>query len=83
MLAGLAFCEMLSQCPRSAFQGVTREGQQQFATQTLRVHLLGIEVFNKLKTTPTPNKNDSYGIKGGVRMPNFWGPYAVFSVEIP
>ena len=39
MLAGLAFCEMLSQYPRSAFQGlcgVTRGGQQQFATQTLR-----------------------------------------------
>ena len=38
---------------------------------------------NKLKTTPTPNKNGSYGIKGVVRMPYFWGPYAVFSVEIP
>ena len=25
--------------------------------------------FNKLKTTPTPNKNGSYGIKGGIRMP--------------
>ena len=25
--------------------------------------------FNKFKTTPTPNKNGSYGIKGGVRMP--------------
>ena len=24
----------------------------------------------KLKTTPTPNKNGSYGIKGGVRMPS-------------
>ena len=45
--AGLAFCEMLSQYPRSDFQcvsaGVTREGQRQFATQILRVHLLGIE----------------------------------------
>ena len=28
--------------------------------------------FNKLKTTPTPNKNGSYGIKGGVCMPYFW-----------
>ena len=46
MLAWLAFCEMLSQYPQSAFRrfrGVTRGGQQQFATQTLRVHLLGIE----------------------------------------
>ena len=40
--------------------------------------VLGVGVFallprsaslNKLKTTPTPNKNGSYGIKGGVRMP--------------
>ena len=47
MLAGLAFCEMLSQYPRSAFQGlragITRGGQQQLATQTLRVHLLGLD----------------------------------------
>ena len=48
MLAGLAFCEMLSQYPRSAFRGsagVTRlrGGQQQLATQMLRVHLLGID----------------------------------------
>ena len=46
MPAGLAFDEMLSQYPRSAFQGFCRDhqrGQQQFATQTLRVHLLGIE----------------------------------------
>ena len=38
---------MLSQYPRSAFQGFCgghREGQQQFATQTLRVHLLGIDL---------------------------------------
>ena len=33
---------------------------------------------NKLKITPTPNKNGSYGIKGGVRMPYFRGPYATF-----
>ena len=48
VLAGLAFCEMPKQYPRSDFQGllgVTRGGQQQFATQTLRVHLLGIEKF--------------------------------------
>ena len=46
VLAGLAFLnfEMRSQYPQSAFQGsvgVTRDGQQQFATQTLRVHLRG------------------------------------------
>ena len=38
---------MSRQYPRSAFQGlcgVTRGGQRQFATQTLRVHLLGIDV---------------------------------------
>ena len=46
VLAGLAFCEMRSQYPWSAFRGcarVTRGGQQQFATQTLRVHLLGVD----------------------------------------
>ena len=46
MLAGWAFCEMLPQYPQSASQGVSgvaSGGQQQFATQTLRVHLLGIE----------------------------------------
>ena len=37
----------------------------------------------KLKTTPNPNKNGSYGIKGGGFMPNCWGPYAIFLVEIP
>ena len=45
--------------------------------------LLFESLINKLKTTPTPNKNGSYGIKGGVRMPYFGGPYAIFSVEIP
>ena len=47
MLAGLAFCEMLSQYPQSAFHGVLRAplgGLEQFATQTLRVHLLGLEI---------------------------------------
>ena len=44
MLAGLVFCEMLSQYPQSAFKGPPRVGgQQQFATQTLRVHLLGLD----------------------------------------
>ena len=46
MLAGLAFCEMLSQYPQLAFHGVLRGslgGQQQFVTQTLRVHLLGLD----------------------------------------
>ena len=50
VLAGWAFCEMLSQCPQSAFQGfsgVARGGQQQFATQTLRVHLLGVDHSGK------------------------------------
>ena len=39
--------------------------------------------INKSKTTPIPNKNGSYGIKWGVRMPYFGGLYAIFSVEIP
>ena len=47
MLAGLAFCEMLSQVPTFCYSGVLRGspegGQQQFATQVLRVHLLGID----------------------------------------
>ena len=41
VLAGLAFCEY----PRPGSAGVTRGGQQQFATQILRVHLLGLESF--------------------------------------
>ena len=47
MLAGLALCEMPSQDLQSAFRdfrGGPRRGQQQSATQTLRVHLLGIEI---------------------------------------
>ena len=46
VLAGLPFCEMLSHYPQSTFQGVLwglPGGQQQSATQTLRVHLLGLE----------------------------------------
>ena len=46
MLAGLAFCEMPSQYLEPAFQGRSggpQRGQQQFANQTLRVHLLGRE----------------------------------------
>ena len=46
VLAGLAICEMLSQYPQSAFEGlsgVAGGGQQQFAAQTLRVNLPGIE----------------------------------------
>ena len=46
MLARLVFREMPSQYPQPAFQGSPRVagvGQQQFATQTLRVHLLGLE----------------------------------------
>ena len=30
---------------------------------------VALQEFNKLKTTPIPNKNGSYGIKAGVRMP--------------
>ena len=44
MLAGLAFCAMLSQYPRSAFQGFSGGLQREsaaVATQTLRVQLLG------------------------------------------
>ena len=51
VLPGLGCCEMLSQYPRSTFQGlcgVTRGGQQQFATQTLRVRLLGIDFGNSI-----------------------------------
>ena len=40
--------------------------------------------FNKLKTTPTPNKKGSDVRKGGGgSYAIFWGPYAIFSVEIP
>ena len=54
VLAGLAFCEMVSQYSRSVFQGLCgghQRGQQQFATQTLRVHLLGIEFGEGVKST--------------------------------
>ena len=47
MLAGLAICERPSQYLQSAFQGLSggsQRGQQQSATQTLRVHLLGIDI---------------------------------------
>ena len=38
--------EMLSQYPQSAFQrGATRGGQQQFATQTFRIHLLCLDLM--------------------------------------
>ena len=63
VLAGLAFCEMLSQYPQSAFQrlsGVAGGGQQQFATQTFRVHLLGIEKKHKI------HKRASEGWQGKV-----------------
>ena len=42
----MRFYEILSQYPQSAFQGFSggcQGGQQQFATQTLRVSLLGIQ----------------------------------------
>ena len=38
--------------------------------------------INKLKTTPTPNENGSYGIEVGGSYAIFWDPYAIFSVEI-
>ena len=45
---------------------------------------------NKLKTTPTPNKNGSYGIKGGFVCHKSQSSYAIkvgsctiFSVEVP
>ena len=47
VLAGLVFCEMLSQYPQSAFQGEPGGGVSnivQFGTQTLRVHLLGLDL---------------------------------------
>ena len=46
MPAGVAFCETPSQYLQSACQGLLggpQRGQQQSATQTLRVHLLGID----------------------------------------
>ena len=46
MFAGLACCEMPSQYLQSAFQGLSggpQRGQEQSATRTLRVHLLGID----------------------------------------
>ena len=47
MLAGLVFCEMLSQYPQAAFQGSPRvAGGVSFATQTLRVHLLGLDFWD-------------------------------------
>ena len=51
VLAGSAFCEMPSQYPRSAFQGLCgcQGGQQQLTTQTLCVHLLGIEKHRHTK----------------------------------
>ena len=46
--------------------------------------------FNKLKTTPTPNKNSSYGIKGGFVCHKSRSSYAIkvglcttFSVKVP
>ena len=38
--------------------------------------------FNKMKTTPAPNKNGSYGKKGGFVCHILGCPYAIFSVEI-
>ena len=65
VLAGLAFCEMLSQYPQSAFKHSLASpggGQQQFAAQTLRVHLLGLECLSSL-----PKKRDLLNAKGNGR----------------
>ena len=59
---------MLSQYPQSAFQGsvgITRRGQQQFATQTLRVHLLGIEMYVQLHMDWTEHLRDRWDISAG------------------
>ena len=63
--------------------GMEGEGFHTRVRGTMTALWYGKTLFNQLKTTPTPNKNGSYGIKGGVRMPYFWAPHAVFSVEIP
>ena len=79
MLAGLAFCEILSQYPQSAFQGsagVTRAGQQQFATHTLRVHLLGLDsnVLRNIQRRRDDNKNKIFAFEGG----GAWGERSIF-----
>ena len=44
----------------------------------------GVPRVNKLKTTPTPNKNGSYGMKGGGgSYDTFLGSACHISVEIP
>ena len=53
MLAGLAFCEMQTQRPEAPFQGllgVAGGESAAVATQTLRVHLLGVDRLS----FPTP-----------------------------
>ena len=58
VLAGWAFCEMLLHYPHSALRipgvaGGGGGGQQQFATQTLCVHLLGIEKRSQKQPQPS------------------------------
>ena len=94
VLAGLAFCEMLSQYPRSAFRGsagVMRGGQQQIATQTLCVHLLGIEGTTLTTKAPPfncrkrlwlqPSSFKHRGSRGSPkRWPNIGSPYRYVSL---
>ena len=63
--ANLSSWRSISQC----------EFLSKFRCEFLRsaVAFLGRFTFNKLKTTPTPNKNGSYGIKGGGQYGIFWG----------
>ena len=44
-------------------------------SDNLRVSLLIWSHLNKLKTTPTPNQNSAYGMKG-------WGSYAIFGGSV-
>ena len=69
MFAGLAFCETPSQYLRSAFPGLSggpQRGQQQSATQTLRVHLLGID---------NPDRKFQSCLEDVIPIENFIGPF--------
>ena len=50
-----------------------------FADQIRNLHMFILcrACVDKLKTTPTPNKNGSYGIKRGGSHAVFLGPYAI------
>ena len=66
-----AFCDEMAKCC--------------FSLQKFLAILSAIQKFNILKTTPTPNKNGSYGTKVGVRMLYAIkvGSYTIFSVKVP